>query len=177
LRATQAEQTYSFAPVTARYFRVVFKPGPPPPIVPDWGFKTSTPAVWVSQCPEPDPNLDIAELVLHPGRARDRWQGEGRICARSRLSGFVTPEDDADAIRQGDVIDLTSKMKGSTETLDWTPPAGTWTVLRHWLLAARHHQSSSDGRSHGLEVDKLDRVAVKDYFEKYLDSYKETVGP
>src|SRR3984957_6742819 len=29
------EVTLSFAPVTAKYFRVVFKPGPPPP-VPDW---------------------------------------------------------------------------------------------------------------------------------------------
>ncbi len=61
-------------------------------------------------------------------------------------------------------------------TLDWTPPEGTWVVLRigYSLLGITNHPATPEAT--GLEVDKLDHRFVKDYFEKYLDSYKETVG-
>ncbi len=59
-------------------------------------------------------------------------------------------------------------------TLDWTPPAGQWVVLRfgYSLLGITNHPATPEAT--GLEVDKIDRRFVKDYFEKYLDSYKET---
>ena len=61
-------------------------------------------------------------------------------------------------------------------TLDWTPPAGKWVVLRigYSLQGITNHPATPEAT--GLEVDKLDRRFVKDYLEKYLDSYKETVG-
>ena len=61
-------------------------------------------------------------------------------------------------------------------TLDWTPPAGDWVVLRfgYSLLGITNHPATAEAT--GLEVDKLDRRFVKNYFDKYLDSYKETVG-
>jgi hypothetical protein len=50
-------------------------------------------------------------------------------------------------------------------------------VLRfgYSLLGITNHPATAEAT--GLEVDKLDRRYVKDYFDKYLDSYKETVGP
>ena len=73
------------------------------------------------------------------------------------------------------MIDLTSKTSADG-TLDWTPPEGKWVVLRfgYSLLGITNHPATPEAT--GLEVDKLDRRFVKDYFEKYLDSYKETVG-
>ena len=73
------------------------------------------------------------------------------------------------------MIDLTSKMHPDG-TLDWTPPAGDWVVLRfgYSLLGITNHPATAEAT--GLEVDKLDRRFVKHYMEKYLDSYKETVG-
>ena len=61
-------------------------------------------------------------------------------------------------------------------TLDWTPPDGKWLVLRigYSLLGITNHPATPEAT--GLEVDKLDRRFVKDYLEKYLDSYKDTVG-
>jgi len=46
----------------------------------------------------------------------------------------------------------------------------------YWLFAARNHDHPATPEATGLEVDKLDHRFVKDYFDKYLDSYKETVG-
>ena len=76
---------------------------------------------------------------------------------------------------KSDVIDLTSKMSPDGK-LDWTPPAGDWVVLRfgYSLLGITNHPATAEAT--GLEVDKMDRRYVKEYFDKYLDSYKETVG-
>jgi hypothetical protein len=54
------------------------------------------------------------------------------------------------------VIDLTSKMRADG-TLDWTPPAGRWVVLRfgYSLTGARNSPASPEAT--GLEVDKLNK--------------------
>ena len=46
-----------------------------------------------------------------------------------------------------------------------------------WLLPVGHNQPSATAEATGLEVDKLDHRFVKNYFDKYLDSYRETLGP
>lgn len=168
-----AEHTLSFAPVTARYFRVVFRPTPPQPI-PDWAQGMASDAF--IHAPKPT-DYEITELVLHPGARVNRFEEKAAFVPVGDLYSFATPDSSAgDAIAEKDVIDLTSKMRPDG-SLDWTPPPGTWTVLRfgYSLLGITNHPATAEAT--GLEVDKLDRVAVKDYFEKYLDSYKETVGP
>jgi len=61
-------------------------------------------------------------------------------------------------------------------TLDWTPPAGNWVVLRfgYSLLGITNHPATAEAT--GLEVDKLNGGYVKNYMNAYLDSYKQTVG-
>jgi hypothetical protein len=85
------------------------------------------------------------------------------------------PVASSDAITRTDVIDLTSKMH-SDGTLDWTPSAGRWVVLRmgYSLLGITNHPASPEAT--GLEVDKLSRTAVKAYIDNYLGQYKDTVG-
>ena len=57
-------------------------------------------------------------------------------------------------------MDLTAKMRPDG-TLDWTPPAGDWVVLRfgYSLLGITNHPATAEAT--GLEVDKLDRRYVK----------------
>ena len=76
---------------------------------------------------------------------------------------------------KSDVVDLASKM-GADGTLNWTPPAGNWVVLRfgYSLLGITNHPATAEAT--GLEVDKLNRTYVRNYMDRYLDSYKETVG-
>ena len=166
--------TVSFEPVTAKYFRVTFKHMPPPP-VPPWAEGIDPASFGMTMPPTPT-SYEVAELVLHPDPRVNRFEEKAAFVPEPDLYQYATPPIDAsDAIKKSDVLDLTSKMHPDG-ALDWTPPAGKWVVLRigYSLQGITNHPATPEAT--GLEVDKLDRRFVKDYFEKYLDSYKETVG-
>jgi len=168
------EHTISFEPVTAKYFRVTFKRTPPPPI-PAWA-EGIDPSSFGPTASAPPTSYEIAELVLHPDTRVNHFEEKAAFVPSEDLYKYATPQVDASsAIKKSDVLDLTSKIHPDG-TLDWTPPEGEWVVLRigYSLQGITNHPATPEAT--GLEVDKLDRRFVKDYFEKYLDSYKETVG-
>jgi hypothetical protein len=118
----------------------------------------------------------LAELVLHADARVNRFEEKAAFTAMPDLYGFATPAADPRAVvRKGDVVDLTGEMHADG-TLDWTPPAGHWVVLRlgYSLLGITNHPATKEAT--GLEVDKLNARYVKKYMDTYLDSYKETVG-
>ncbi len=168
------EHTISFEPVTAKYFRVTFKRTPPPP-VPAWA-EGIDPASFGMQATAPPTSYRVAELVLHSDPRVNHFEEKAAFVPEADLYQYATPHfDSTNAIQKSDVVDLTSKMKPDGR-LDWTPPEGRWVVLRfgYSLLGITNHPATPEAT--GLEVDKLDHRFVKAYFEKYLDSYKETVG-
>jgi hypothetical protein len=168
------EHTVSFPAVTARFFRVAFKRKPAPPL-PSWASGLDLASLGIRVGPPPT-NYEITELVLHPGARVNRFEEKAAFSTLPDLYQFATPPvDSADAISKSDVIDLTSKMRADG-TLDWTPPAGNWVILRfgYSLLGITNHPATAEAT--GLEVDKLNRHFVKNYMETYLNSYKKTVG-
>jgi len=60
----------------------------------------------------------------------------------------------ADIVAQQDVLDLTGKVK-LDGSLDWTPPAGKWMVLRIGYSLTGHENGPAPAEATGLEVDKL----------------------
>src|SRR6185295_9088861 len=74
------------------------------------------------------------------------------------------------------VSDLTAAMTADG-TLQWTVPKGHWRVLRfgYSLTGKTNHPATEEAT--GLEVDKLDRVAVKAYLDTYLARYEKLLGP
>jgi hypothetical protein len=143
------EHTYAFAPVTAKYFRFSFKA---------------------------KPEVSVAELVLTPGARVNHFEEKAAFDAVPDLYEFATPDfASTEVVAKSDVIDLTAKMHADG-TLDWTPPAGQWVVIRfgYSLLGVTNHPATKEAT--GLEVDKFNSRYVKNYMNAYLDSYKETVG-
>jgi len=166
------QTTVSIPETAAKFFRVTFKPMPPPP-----------PPAWAQGADMGGPpraaatTFKIAELALHEIPRVNHFEEKAAFATPADLYQYATlPIAPDQAIAEQDVVDLTSKMH-SDGTLDWTPPAGDWVVLRfgYSLLGITNHPATKEAT--GLEVDKLDHRYVKDYFEKYLDSYRETVGP
>ena len=162
------EHTLSFAPVTAKYFRVTFKTlKPTPGPLAEMGMGGDT---------KPPKTHEISELVLHPGARVNRFEEKAAFNQMPDLYGFATQDyTQADAVKKSDVINLTDKMRPDG-TLDWTPPPGNWVVVRigYSLLGITNHPATAEAT--GLEVDKLNKQYVKNYMDRYLDSYKETVG-
>ena len=73
------------------------------------------------------------------------------------------------------IIDITDKMLPDG-TLNWTPPAGAWGAIRlgYSLTGRQNHPASPEAT--GLEVDKLDKEAVRRYINTYLDMYKDATA-
>jgi hypothetical protein len=160
--------TISFPPVTARFYRVVFRTPPPRPAgAPGQPrFANAGPG-----------EQRITLLALYAGGRVNRFEEKAGFMTAPDLYPFATPAAaGGDAIRKQDVIDLTSKMSRDG-TLDWTPPAGRWVILRMGYSPTGAHNSPASPEATGLEVDKLNRGDVKDYMDHYLGMYQDTLGP
>jgi len=147
------EQTVSFAPVTAKYFRLIFD----------------------QQTPAAD-EITVNEFTLHSGARVNHFEEKAGFQQMPDLYSFATRDvDAADAVRKSEVVDLTGHLRPDG-SLDWAPPPGHWTVLRlgYSLIGTTNHPATKEAT--GLEVDKLDRRHVKSYMDAYLNSYRDTVG-
>ncbi len=157
-------RTYGFDAVTARYFRVSFDGAPVKPAqIIHWG-----PVV-------PASSFELTELKFFGDARVNRWEDKGAYGSLMNVYETVpTPDAAKDAV-VGDVIDLTSKMDADG-TLHWTPPAGTWTVIRFGEADTGARNRPSVPAGSGLEVDKLNAKYVADYLHGYLDPIQQALG-
>jgi len=150
------QRTASFNVVTARYFRIVFPAQPAG--VPDHAHR-------------------ITELVLASGARMNEWEQRAGYANARDFYAIQDPHVEPQfVVSPGEVIDLTGKMTADG-TLDWTPPAGEWMVLRIGYSLTGHENGPAPAEATGLEVDKLNREYVKNYVDGYLKMYADTVGP
>jgi len=163
--STLAQQTISFAPVTARYFRVTFK-NPKAP----FSFMAMLSGVRA----EPIPGTNIAELVLHPISRINHFEEKTGFAVAPNLAQLPT-NSTTDVTAITDVVDLTDKM-ASNGKLNWTPPTGNWKIVRFGYSLTGRENSPATPEATGLEVDKLDPFALKNYFEHYLRNYKNATA-
>lgn len=169
--------TASFAPVTARWFRLTLRSlgaegsnldNPAPGIA-------MTPLLQIPQALGAAP-IKLGDFRLS-GEARiDRAEAKAAFAIEQNYNAIPDADADAPAVRPDEVINLTNRMKADG-TLDWTPPKGKWKIIRlgYSLLGKTNHPASAEAT--GLEVDKLDAAAVRRYLEHYLGMYREAVGP
>jgi hypothetical protein len=167
--------TVSFPAVTARYMRLAMK-AEKMPMWADMGANApgaEIPGVFDRAANE----ATLSELEFFSGARVNRFEEKaGFSIAPEYYSLDNTPSRPDDAVDPKAVIDLSGKLR-SDGTLDWKPPAGDWTVLRlgYSLTGKTNHPASAEAT--GLEVDKLDKRAVKGYLDNYLGQFEKTVGP
>ncbi|MBW8771307.1 MAG: glycoside hydrolase [Gemmatimonadetes bacterium] len=161
--AVFAARTYTFAPTTARFYRVVMNRPRPNPIGASFGMPAAK-------------SIDLSELDLTGGPRVNRWQEKALYGLLSDYGhALATPTTNA-AVRTADVIDITSHMKRDG-TLDWSVPAGRWAVLRlgYSLEGTKNHPASPEAT--GYEVDKLNRAHVASYIDHYTSQIRGALGP
>ncbi|WP_346854570.1 glycosyl hydrolase [uncultured Draconibacterium sp.] len=159
-----AQQTISIPETKAKFFRVTFdNPQASSGIIASLTQTGSTP-----------PGTDVAEIVLHTNFRINHAEEKTGFAAVYDLEKYPTPES-GDGVSPNDIIDLTEKVS-QDGTLNWDVPAGNWKIVRfgYSLTGKENHPASPEAT--GLEVDKLDSQAVKDYFTTYLDMYKDATG-
>ncbi len=151
---------------TAKYWRICFEtlPATVSPIAAMMGM---------TETPKPS-GTNISEFVLFNTSRIDQAEDKAGFSAwkeDGKLSGASTVE----AIPTNDVVDLTGKMSADG-SLEWDVPAGNWMVVRlgYSLTGRQNHPASPEAT--GLEVDKLDKEAVRRYINTYLDMYKDATG-
>ena len=162
------EQTISIPATTAKYFRVTVK-NPPPPVNMGAAFGFGD-----GGAPKDPGGTAIAEIVLHTTDRINMFEEKDAFAPVGDLDKKRTGPTN-DVIATSDVIDLTSKLKADG-SLTWTAPEGNWNIVRfgYSLMGINNHPASPEAT--GLEVDKLDPIAIKKYFTNYLDQYKNATG-
>ncbi|WP_423606825.1 glycosyl hydrolase [Sphingomonas sp. MS122] len=126
----------------------------------------------------PSARVKLAEALLYTTPRIDNWDLKAE---HDFVMAGPTEKQPADlkaqyAIDPAQVIDITANLD-TAGTLNWTPPAGEWTVLRfgHTPTGKLNVAASDSGR--GLEVDKLSKAAVDHQFDSTLAKVVKAAGP
>ncbi len=159
------QTTVGFPSTTAKFFRFAYKtlPGQVNGFAAMMGGSTETPK---------PVGVQVAEFVLYNTDRIDKAEDKaGFLAWREDTKSYISAS--ADIVEE--VIDLTNKMQ-TDGTLNWTPSEGNWVVMRfgYSLTGRQNHPASPEAT--GLEVDKLDKEAVRKYINTYLDMYKDATG-
>ena len=162
------QQTIAIPATTAKYFRITVK-NPPPPVNMGAAFGFGD-----LGAPKDPGGTEIAEIVLHPADRINMFEEKDAFAPVGDLDKKGTAATN-DVIATSDVIDLTKKLKADG-SLNWSAPDGNWNIVRfgYSLMGINNHPASPEAT--GLEVDKLDPIAIKKYFTNYLDQYKNATG-
>lgn len=163
LEFSASQQTTSFPPVTARYFRVVFdRPS-------SSGLSTLKDEARAAH--------RITELILHEAPRVNRFEDKAGFASRQLNDDDATPQvDAAESLDRRSFINLTSRLRANG-SLNWTPPAGRWVVLRFGYSLTGQTNSPASPAGTGFEVDKLNGSHVKRYLNAYLAAFEKTLPP
>ncbi len=167
---TVPARSASFAPVTARRFRLVLSGGSAADALPPMAEGVRLPPV----LRRADAFL-ISEFALRTG---------GRVHQAETKAGFgvvsdyydadTDPSADAGRIDASTVIDLTPLTVDGV--VRWEAPPGRWRILRLGASLTGQTNGPAPADSTGLEVDKLDRMRVAVYLQTHLTRFGDTAG-
>lgn len=128
--------------------------------------------IYKNQLPQPETRLDyykdIAVLAFPKPKENIKIDGldyknlSGRV--RNHLLPDVKEISKEAIVKKEAIIDLSAKMS-KEGVLEWNVPQGDWIILRvgHTPTGKKNHPAPDGG--HGLEVDKMSKKAVDEYWK------------
>ncbi|MDX2247992.1 MAG: glycosyl hydrolase [Bacteroidia bacterium] len=165
--STVPQNTVSFAPTSAKYWRMAWETLPPP-------FNPFIAMLGIPMEPAKPDGINVAEFVLYSTDRIDQFEDKAGFSPWTETTAsYLAPG--ADAIAKPQILDLTDRMQPDG-SLKWEAPEGNWVILRlgYSLTGRQNHPASPEAT--GLEVDKLDPDAVRKYINHYLDLYRDATG-
>ena len=147
IRPTKVPSVTSSIPATtARFFRVLYK-----------ASKADS--------------TNVSEIQLYTTDRINHAEDKAGFGISTILASYKTPST-TDAVKASDVIDITSDVDAQGN-ISWKAPKGKWRIVRFGYSLAGSTNHPAVPEATGLEVDKLDSAAVRNYFTTYINMYKD----
>jgi alpha-L-rhamnosidase len=157
-------RTFSFPPVSARFFRLTLNR---PQLTSDQSVRGITRAK----------AFPVAELTLGSAPRISFFEDKASFGTFVSTADTTTPEvAKNEAVAPPEVINLTGKMQPDG-SLKWQVPEGQWAIVRmgYSLTGKKNHPATPEAT--GFEVDKLSARHVSDYMQTYTDMISRAVAP
>ena len=74
------------------------------------------------------------------------------------------------------VIDVTRYLS-ENDSLNWVAPAGDWIIVRYGMVPTGVKNSPAMPDAQGLEVDKMNRIAVLNHFNSFIGKIQNHLSP
>lgn len=166
--------TIGFDAVTAKQFRVIITPKKPASSADLLGGAKGAEVLDLFP-PAVAGSVSIEEFDV---------SAQPQISAFEAKAGFTTVHNyydfnnhfDEKGVPVANVVDLSDKISADG-TINWVPPKGhDWKIIHMgWSLTGKTNHPATPEAT-GLEVDKYDADAVRQYITTYLNKYKAVVG-
>ncbi len=173
-----APVTVTFPAVTARYFRLDIRQNPATP-------NGTQPVGWGSFPLDFSADQCLGEVLLSPAARIDSWADksmlkmyQGPVPPHDYYSWPLSqePEETPLALASNNVINLTPKVTDDG-TLEWDVPAGEWIIQRSGMRPTGVTNVPATPATTGLEVDKMNRAALKAHFDAYIGEVLRRTTP
>ncbi|TQK18314.1 alpha-L-rhamnosidase-like protein [Microbacterium sp. SLBN-154] len=151
----------SFAPVSARAFRLRLHGEPATTALPPMADGLATPPVL-----RPARAFEVSEFALFTASRVHVGEAKAGFGVASDYYALDSPDATAGVIDPAQVFDLTYHLRDGI--LEWTPPPGRWRILRLGASTTGAVNGPALPDATGLEVDKLDAGRVRAYLETHL---------
>jgi hypothetical protein len=157
-------RTFSFAPISARFFRLTLE-------------QVQLSADQLVRGLTPPASYRIAEVALNSSPRISFFEDKASFGTFVAGADTTTPDvTPADAVALSQIVDLTGKMRPDG-SVNWQVPEGHWAVVRmgYSLTGKKNHPATPEAT--GFEVDKLSSRHVSDYMKTYTEMVSSSVAP
>ncbi len=163
---TAPQYTITFPALSAKAVRFIFNPGP-------------AVAANLQRNPNNKQHVEILDVKVHSETRVNRFEDKAGFGFADDYYAIENPlleyRSPSNGIELNDIIDISHTLKGDG-SIDWTPPEGSWRIIRfaYTLTGKENHPAIPEAT--GLEVDKFNQQAVRNYLNNYLASFERALG-